>query len=382
MEQRAEWGSAHIIPPPGSAWGGGYDSAAADLRRFETALQQVAVWSSIDLIASVAAQLPIDTYAGTAIVRSPRTVLDPGGDGYGAPDWIYQYLVSKLARGNTYGRPYMDDRGDMYVPLLYPDDVHGWRDRQTGRVKWRVDGRGLGDGETMWHRRSYVMPGRLLGLSPIAYHATTIGQGLSAARFGMAWFADGAHPSAVLTNTEAEIGQTQAEGVKARFLAAIHGRREPLVLGKGWDWKALQVAPDESQFLETQKFSAADSARIYGPNVAEILGYETGGSMTYANVEQRSIDFLKFTLNRWLRDVEAALSSLIKPAWTVRFNRGALLETDLLTRYRAHSIGIGANFLTPDEARELEDRPPLTPEQKADLAAITVKDQAKLNAGT
>jgi len=60
----------------------------------------------------------------------------------------------------------------------------------------------------------------------------------------------------------------------------------PVVLGQGWKFQAIQVNPEESQFLETQKYTAAECARIYGPGVAEILGYETGGSMTYANVHE------------------------------------------------------------------------------------------------
>jgi hypothetical protein len=43
----------------------------------------------------------------------------------------------------------------------------------------------------------------------------------------------------------------------------------------------------------------------------------------------------------------------------VKFNREALLETDVLTRYKSYEIGIRNKFLVPNEAREKEDRPPL-----------------------
>jgi phage portal protein BeeE len=42
-----------------------------------------------------------------------------------------------------------------------------------------------------------------------------------------------------------------------------------------------------------------------------------------------------------------------------------LLRSDLPTRYAAYSTGIGAGFLLPDEARALEDMPPL-PDDDAD----------------
>ena len=43
----------------------------------------------------------------------------------------------------------------------------------------------------------------------------------------------------------------------------------------------------------------------------------------------------------------------------VKFNAGALLRTDLNTRYESYEIGLRAGFLTLDEVRELEDREPL-----------------------
>lgn len=376
-ERRAitEWGTSAIPGPLGDTAGSG-TYASIDLRRAESALQKVAVWSAIDLIAGVASQLPLDTYraqpdaTGTNIAN-PRLVEDPGGEGQGAGDWIYQYLSSKLTRGNAFGKLGGFDRHayPTMIVLYHPDDVHGWRDHQSGLTRWRVEGREVPAGE-VWHRRAYPSPGQLLGLSPIGLHITVIGQGIAAARFGMQFFTDGGHPSAMFTNTEASIDQKVAAEVKARFMSTVWGSREPVVMGHGWDYKPLSVSPNESQFLETQKYTGAECCRIFGPNIAEILGYETGSSMTYSNVEQRAIDFLKLTLNRWLRDVETVLTRYLPRPQYVKFNRGALLETDLLTRYRAHAMGIAARFLAPSEVRALEDMAPLTAEQQAELAAI------------
>jgi phage portal protein BeeE len=109
--------------------------------------------------------------------------------------------------------------------------------------------------------------------------------------------------------------------------------------------------------------TSAECCRIFGPGIAEILGYETGGSLTYQNIEQRNLQLLIYALDPWLTRLERALSALLPRPQQVKFNRGALLRTDLLTRYRAHAIAIRAKFGTQDEARELEDRPPLTPAQ-------------------
>lgn len=372
QEQRSEWGSS-AIPPPG---GVPSNFAAVSLSQAESALQQVAIDAATDLIASVAGQLPVDTYKRNSDgapknIGNPRVIEDPDGTDNGTGDWVYQYLMSKLLRGNVYGRQAFDGNAyPTHTVLYHPDEVHGWRDRQTGDVRWRIDGKLVEDPSKVWHRRSYPMPGRLLGLSPIEKHITTIQLGISAERFGAQFFTDGAVPSALLTNEETDLDQKAATTAKSRWMAAIWGTREPAVLGKGWKYHQISINPDDAQFLETNKYTSAQCARIYGPNVAEILGYETGGSMTYTNVEQRSIDFLKFTLNRWLRDLETTMSLWLPRGQFIKFNRNALLETDLLTRFKAYQIGIGAHFLAPSEAREFEDQPPLTAAQKKELESV------------
>lgn len=373
VEKRAEWGTS-AIPGPLQGQGNG-TFAQVNLSKMEYAYQQIAVWSSIDLIASVASQLPLDTFRkmpdGTnKNIGNPKIIEDPDGTGHGAQDWVYQYLGSKLGRGNTYGRQAIGADGLPTQTVLYhPDDVDGRRDPVTGEVKWRVNYKEV-PASQVWHRRSYPVAGRLLGTSPIGVHATTIGLGISSTRFGAQFFTDGAIPSALLTNEETPIDGKVAAEVKSRWMAAIYGTREPAVMGKGWKYAQISLAPEESQFLETNKYTQAQCARIFGPNVAEILGYETGGSMTYANVVDRSMDFLKYTLNRHLRDLESTMSAWLPRGQFVKVNRGALLETDLLSRFKAYGMAIGGHFMAPSEARSFEDWAPMSEDQKAELEAM------------
>ena len=346
------------IPRPSSAWT--YNKV--NLAQAETSLQKVAIWSAVDLIASLGSVLPVDVYEGTGTsqreVPKPKILEDPSGEGYGLADWTYQYLMSILLRGNTNGRVGDRDRlgNPTQIVLFHPDEVQGWRDLKSGLPQWRVYGETVPNDE-MWHQRAYTVPGRLMGLSPIAHHATTIGQGIAAARFGQQWFEDGAHPSGILSNEQA-LKPEQARTAKERFMAALRGTREPVVLGQGWKFQAIQVNPEESQFLETQKYTAAECARIYGPGVAEILGYETGGSMTYANVEQQGLNLLTYALDRWLVRTEHMFTALLPPGQFVKINRAALTRTDLLTRYKAHALSLQNKWAVPNEVRQIEDMPP------------------------
>lgn len=362
-EKRSEWGSS-AIPNPSQGYGPG-TFANVDLRRTDTAQQKVAIWAAQNLICSLASSLPVDTFtkAGGGPARpigNPRVVDDPGGDGYGGADWIEQYLRSALSRGNVYGTiTALESNGyPSQITLYNPDDVRGYRDTTTGQPRWFVGGLATQPTQ-MWHQRYFPQPGNLLGMSPIEYHATTIGQGIAAARFGAQFFTDGAHPSSMFTNELADIDDVQARAVKAKVMATMYGSREPLVFGRGWKREGISVTPEESQFLETQRYTGAECCRIYGPSIAEILGYDTGGSMTYANVEQRSLDLLVYTLDPWLVRLEKMFTALLPKPQFVKFNRNALLRTSNLDRFKAYSMALTNQWLVVNEVREKEDLGPV-----------------------
>lgn len=340
--------------PPNSAQGSSF--ARIDLSRTEASLQKVAVWSCVTLVATVAETMPLDYFPRPREPQPmPSWLADLAGDGYGLPDWLYQYVYSAMLRGNVFG--IVGDRDRLrgtptQIQLQHPDLVGAWLDKD-GHPLWRVNGREV-PADEMFHRRVHPVPGRLVGMSPIALQATTIGTGLSALNFGAQWFQDGAHPSGILSSDQ-NLNGTQAATAKQRFMAAVHGRREPAVLGNGWKYTSIQIPPNESQFLETNGFTSAECCRIFGPGFAEIFGYETGGSLTYSNIEQRSLDLLTYAVDPWLVRIERMLSALLPPGQTVKFNRGALVRTDLLTRYKAHAIALRNQFKVIDEVRGLED---------------------------
>jgi HK97 family phage portal protein len=354
------------IPPPGA---GGASFSSIDLRRAEASLQSAAVWSSTNLVATVLANLPLDTYRrqpdGTAQpIDNPPLVDDPGGEGYGAADWLYQYLMCRQLRGNVVGQLLGADRATgrpTQIVLYHPDEAYGWRDYQGVR-HWTVAGRELNAAEmaTLFHRRAYPMPGCVMGMSPVAYHFATIGQNVAATRFGLQFFLDSGHPSYVYRNSLEEIDQTKAAAVKERVMATTYGRREPLVMGKGWEKpEPLQVSPEDSQMLATQGYSAADCCRLFGPGLAEVLGYETGGSLTYSTRVDRATDLLTFTFDPHLTDLERMFTALLPPREFVRFNRSALLRMTTMERWRVYLMQLATKARVINEVRDDEDWAPV-----------------------
>lgn len=361
--RRGEKRAAQILYPYAPMYIGGPSYADVNVSTLESSLQSVAVHSAVDLIASLVSELPVDVFTGTGVNRRPAprppALDDPAGDGYGRQDWVYKALTSWLLRGNLFGDILArSGRALGQVDLFHPDQVRPVI--QDGAVKWFANGTEVPEGQ-MLHLRVNSVPGVLLGLSPIQQHAADMGLNITLTRFGLDYFQGGAQPGSVLRNTEKEVGETLARQVKDRFMAAVRGSREPAVMGRGWEFSTIPVNPEESQFLQTRGFSAAECARIFGPGIAEILGYaEAGGTLTYANLQDREVHVLVFSFGRWIRRVDRLLSRFCPPGVYVRSNRDALLETTTLTRYQAHASALGnVAWKTPDEVRRLEDMPPI-----------------------
>jgi HK97 family phage portal protein len=171
-----------------------------------------------------------------------------------------------------------------------------------------------------------------------------------------------------MRNSERVLTEIQTDEITDRIVSRIR-RRQPLVYGSDWTYTPVQVAPAEAQFVGARKFQVAEIARIFGVP-AELIGGDPTGSHTYTSVEQRSLEFLTYTLGPWLTRLETAIAELLPRNHYVRFNSGALLKASLRDRYEAHRVALKAGWMTVNEVRALEDLEPLpeavpTPEPEA-----------------
>lgn len=362
-EKREYIGQWPTSPLSGLQFGGGRSYAEVDTSVGESSLQSIAFRGAVDLMASLVSELPFSVYTGFETKRrklpTPDHLLDPAGDGYGVEDWAYMLVQSWLMRGNGYGN--ILDKGPTgmlrQVDLYHPDRVSARL--ENSNPVWTVNGRIQPDG-TMFHRRAFPVAGCLLGLSPIAMHADSIGLSVSATRFGKSWFQDGGHPGGILSNSEADMSDEKvSRTAKDRFMAALFGTREPVVLGRGWKYEQIQVSPEESQFLETQGFSEAQCARIVGAGLAEVLGYDTGTSMTYSNMVDRDIALLKYAANRWLRRMERVYGLFLPPTQYVLFDRDAFLDTNIVQKWLVNKYKLDLGAYTINEIRKKDNEQPV-----------------------
>lgn len=342
-------------------WGKGLEWAPTGVtEKSVTGLDAVA--ACIGLLTDVIQMLPVDVFrdrAGVAdpLVSTPQLVAEPS-DLVDPLTWRAQALTSCLLWGNAYGFI------STFDSHSYPSTVD-WMDpalMEVGeaplrRASYRYAGRELDAGRVLHLTGRYVRPGSAVGVAPLERFAETFGLALSARKFGSDWFRNGAIPSAVVTSKSA-VGEASATTVKRRVKESARGR-DVLVLGDDVSYQQVQVSPNESQFGETIDRQVVSVARVFGLPPEMIAAAMSGSSVTYANREQRAIDFLTFAVDPWLVRFEQMWTRNLPRPQYARFNRGALLRTDLLTRYKAHDTALRSGLSNVNERRALEDMAPI-----------------------
>lgn len=168
-------------------------------------------------------------------------------------------------------------------------------------------------------------------------------------------------PTGVLKSSDPDMEQGDATDLKAAWTTAQR-TRTVAVLNATTDYVPIAWNPSETQLLDARRFSLLELALIFGLP-ASFLGADAG-SRTYSNIEQEGLNLVKFSLAGHLARFEQTFTLAMPRGTWAQANLDAILRADTLTRFQSHEIGIRAGFLTDDEARGLENRPPLTPAQR------------------
>ena len=119
----------------------------------------------------------------------------------------------------------------------------------------------------------------------------------------------------------------------------------------------ISISPNEAQFLETRKFQINEIARIFRVPPHMVGDLEKS---SFSNIEQQSLEFVKYTLDPWVSRWEQTLiRSLLtkeeKKKYFIKFNVDGLLRGDYQSRMSGYSIGIQNGFMSPNDVRELEN---------------------------
>lgn len=355
-----------------------------------TALQTTAVYACVRILSETIASLPLHVYRYTEGGKAKDTehVLytllhdEPNPD---MTSFVFRETLMShlLIWGNAYAQILRDRSGQVIglYPLL-PDQMSVHRS-EKGKLYY-VYNRYEEDNPNFQEKGSIVLsqeevlhiPGLgfdgLIGYSPIALAKNAVGMTLACEEYGASFFGNGANPGGVLEHP----GILKDPGkVRDSWNAVYQGTRNAhkvAVLEEGMSYKQIGIPPEEAQFLETRKFQINEIARLFRIPPHMVGDLEKS---SFSNIEQQSLEFVKYTLDPWVVRFEQALKkSLLLPeekkTHFIKFNVDGLLRGDYQSRMNGYAIGRQNGWLSTNDIRELEELNPIPPEEGGDLYLI------------
>lgn len=399
--------------PKNSLLGGGHwfffgGSSSGKAVNERSAMQMTAVYACVRVLSESIAGLPLHLFRynreGNGKVREFQHPL--AGLLHDAPNpemtsFVFRetLMTHLLLWGNAFAQIIRNGRGQVVAlyPLM-PDRMEVCRDGD-GEIYYlytkatdenpKIKGYG-----TVRLRKENVMhiPGLgfdgLVGYSPIAMAKNAIGMAIACEEFGAKFFANGASPSGVLEHPGTiKDPQRVREAWQSQFGGSSNAGKVA-VLEEGMKYSPIGISPDQAQFLETRKFQIDEIARIFRVPPHMIGDLEKS---TFSNIEQQSLEFVKYTLGPWVSRWEQAMSqALLTPEertrYEIHFNVDGLLRGDYESRMNGYAVGRQNGWLSANDIRELENMNRIPEEEGGDLYLIngnmTKLKDAGLFAGT
>ena len=212
----------------------------------------------------------------------------------------------------------------------------------------------------------------LVGYSPIAMAKNAIGLAIATEEFGSKFFANGAAPSGVLEHPGTIKDPTRVREAWQSQFGGSGNSGKVAVLEEGMKYTPISISPEQAQFLETRKFQINEIARIFRVPPHMVGDLEKS---SFSNIEQQSLEFVKYTLDPWIVRWEQSLSrSLLtedeKKQYFFKFNLEGLLRGDYQSRMNGYAIARQNGWMSANDIRELENMDKLTPEQGGDLYLV------------
>ena len=160
--------------------------------------------------------------------------------------------------------------------------------------------------------------------------------------------------------------------VRESWTAAFDGSsnaNKVAVLEEGMKYTPISISPEQAQFLETRKFQINEIARIFRVPPHMVGDLEKS---SFSNIEQQSLEFVKYTLDPWVARWEQAIvrslfSADEKAQYFVKFNVDGLIRGDYQSRMNGYAIGRQNGWMSANDIRELENLDRIPEEEGGDL---------------
>lgn len=341
--------STGIIPPPRSASSGVTTNDALSL---------ASVYRSVSIISTAMKQLGIHTYRDDVKTTSTPIWIRQPDIKQTRETWIESTVNSLALSGNAYWLVDRNPRGEVVnLQVLNPFNVIIQTDDYGNPSSYFYNGTTTYPLDRVQHLALMRVPGNVYGLGPIQAAQKELLNAKDTRDYASAWFNDSGVPSGVLRSDQM-LSPDQAAAAKEAWNLTAGAKNGVAVLGNGITYTPMYLNPKDAMFIESQAWNVQQIGRLFGIPANMLMASVDGNSMTYTNMEQEQMAFVRYTLSQYIIEIESNMSALLPRGTVAKMNVESLLRSDTLTRYQAHQIAIAAGWLTIDEVRAIEDLPP------------------------
>ena len=356
-----------------------------------TAMQTTAVYACVRILAEAVASLPLHVYeyqddGGKKLVHDhPLYYLLHDEPNPEMTSFVFRETLMShlLIWGNAYAQIIRDGTGRVLglYPLL-PDKMDVQRD-DRGNIYYVYSRNSdenpmfkeYGDirlkAEEVLHIPGLGFDG-LIGYSPIAMAKNAVGMTLACEEYGASFFANGANPGGVLEHPGVLKDPSKVRESWNSVYRGVNNAHKIAVLEEGMKYQQIGIPPEEAQFLETRKFQINEIARLYRipPHMVGDLD-----KSSFSNIEQQSLEFVKYTLDPWVIRWEQSLQrSLLLPGekgkYFIKLNVDGLLRGDYQSRMNGYAVGRQNGRFSANDIREMENMNPIPDEEGGNLYLI------------
>ena len=357
------------------------NSASGKYVTERSAMQMTAVYCCVRILSEAVASLPLQFYRYTddggkeKAVDHPIYFLLHDEPNPEMTSFIFRetLMTHLLLWGNAFAQIIRNGRGEVVAlyPLM-PDRMKVDRD-EHGKLYYEYT---VYDADDVSGRKGTNKIGRtvrlqpydvlhipglgfdgLVGYSPIAMAKNAIGLAIATEEYGSKFFANGAAPSGVLEHPGTIKDPSRVRESWQATFGGSGNANKIAVLEEGMKYTPISISPEQAQFLETRKFQIDEIARIFRVPPHMIGDLEKS---SFNNIEQQSLEFVKYTLDPWVsRWEQAMVRALLTPEekkkYFFKFNVDGLLRGDYQSRMNGYAVGIQNGFMSPNDVRNLEE---------------------------
>lgn len=367
---------------------GGSTSGKAVTER--SAMQMTAVYSCVRILAEAIAGLPLHLY----------TYKDDGGKekAIGHPLYLLLHdepnpemssfvfretlMTHLLLWGNAYAQIIRNGKGEVVAlyPLM-PNRMTVDRD-SSGQLFYSYQMNNT-DAPTMKAGTVILKPSDVLhipglgfdglvGYSPIAMAKNAIGLAIATEEYGAKFFANGATPGGLLEYPGTVKDPDRVRESWNKGFSGSQNAGKVAILEEGMKYTPISIAPEQAQFLETRKFQINEIARIFRVPPHMVGDLEKS---SFSNIEQQSLEFVKYTLDPWVVRWEQSLSRALftpeeKKRYFFKFNVEGLQRGDYQSRMNGYATARQNGWMSANDIRELENLDRIPAEDGGDLYLI------------